>query len=86
MTDTDIDAVARSAYANGVSPIDWAVTVTKTQIECRDMIRDARRHTPSAFPIFVGSLDDDAVARRIVGRLLDAGWIPPGGMSDLVPQ
>jgi hypothetical protein len=74
MTD---NAIARSAYANGTDPVDWAVTLAQVQIETAATILITREHTPGAYPQFRGELTAEAVARRIVGELLDAGWTPP---------
>lgn len=74
MTD---NAIARTAYANGVDPVDWAVELTQTQIETSAEILFAREQRPDAYPQFRGELTAGAVARRIVGELLDAGWTPP---------
>lgn len=74
---TDIEPLARSAYANGTDPIDWACTLVEGQVEAWDTIRRARVHTPTAFPVYIVPLTTEAIARQIVGRLLDAGWTPP---------
>ncbi len=74
---TDIEPLHRIAYEGGRDPIDHAVFLVATQIETRDLIRSARRHTPNAYPIFQLSLDDDATARRVLAVLMDAGWRPP---------
>lgn len=75
---TTIDcALARTAYGEGEDPIDHAIFIAQTCIEVRDTISVARAAEPNAFPIFKLSLETDAVARRIIGQLLDAGWIPP---------
>jgi hypothetical protein len=70
----ELDAVA---YAQGRDPIDWAESLVKAQIQVRDEIVIARREDPCTYPGYLLALDDAAVARRILGRLLDAGWTPP---------
>jgi hypothetical protein len=74
---TEIEPLHQFAYREGRDPIDHAVFLVETQIETRDLIRAARLTKPDAFPIFLGSLSDDATARRILAVLMDAGWTPP---------
>ncbi len=74
---TDVEPLHAFAYREGRDPIEHAVFLVETQIETRDLIRNARRTTPNAYPIFQSSLTDDATARRILAVLMDAGWSPP---------
>ncbi|MGI5182239.1 hypothetical protein ACQEVZ_38695 [Dactylosporangium sp. CA-152071] len=73
----DIDPIARLAYAEGTSPIDWAINLAFWQIEVRTDVVASRQRDPNAYPSYHLALDDQAVARRIIGNLLDAGWTPP---------
>lgn len=74
---SEINALAANAYANGITPIDWAVKLTEFELDARADILASRAQDPKAYPGYGLSLDDGAVARRIVGALLDAGWTPP---------
>jgi hypothetical protein len=80
---TDIDPLSAWAYRNGQHPISVAVAIAAAQIETSAMIREERAVNPGAFPIFRGELSHDATARRVIGHLLDAGWLPPGGEETL---
>lgn len=73
----DVDPLARVAYRHGRDTIDWAIHLAKNEIEVRETILAARAEDPNAFPGYVLELTHEAVARRIVGNLLDAGWKPP---------
>ncbi len=61
MTDS---AIARSAYANGTDPVDWAVQLTQIQIETAAEILIAREHRPGAYPQFRGELSAEAAPMR----------------------
>ena len=74
---TTIEPLHRFAYDSGTDPIEYAVELARVQIETSNDIRTARIYSPNAYPIFLGSLGDDAVARRVIAQLLDAGWTPP---------
>ena len=71
----DICERARIAYDLGISPIDYAEAELTVLIGvhlglasvCADLGVDAP----------VGSLTAGAMARRILGAVLDAGWTPP---------
>ena len=43
----------------------------------RQAITAARQEDPATFPGYTLELSPAALARRIVGGLLDAGWTPP---------
>jgi hypothetical protein len=72
---TDIDAVSRIRYAGGVNPIDHAVQLIAFDLEARDEAHACRLHPE--IPLMQLDQSDAAYARRIVGKLLDAGWAPP---------
>lgn len=65
----DIDEVAQMAYHAGVDPIDFAIEITRQAIGCRDTLLDISPELPYE--------DDETLARRVIGRILDAGWTPP---------
>lgn len=79
MTDNaDIDFLARFAYGLGQDPIDYAaVNVIEIHIDTYLSIVAARYEDPASFPGYTLELSRPALARRIVGDLLDAGWTPP---------
>jgi hypothetical protein len=72
---TDIDAASRIRYAGGVNPIDHAVQLIVFDLEARDEAHAGRLHP--GIPLMQLDQSDAAYARRIVGKLLDAGWAPP---------
>lgn len=72
---SDIDAVSRIRYAEGVDPIDHAVQLVVFDLEIRDAARAGDIHP--GVPVMLLDQDDAAYARRIVAKLLDAGWTPP---------
>jgi hypothetical protein len=61
----------------GTDPLDWAIWLAREEITVLDEIRAARAEDPHTYPIYVWELSPEASARRIIGRLLDAGWTPP---------
>lgn len=68
---SDIDFLARFAYATGQDPLDYAATnVVAAHIDSH--------FNPASYP---GEVDPaiSALSLRIVGDLLDAGWSAPGG-------
>ncbi len=83
---SDIDGLSQTAYDYGKDPLDWAITLVKTEIDVLTTITAARETIPESYPIYVWELSPEASARRIVGHLLGAGWSPPrtdlaGGVS-----
>jgi hypothetical protein len=66
---THIAEVYRLAYLTGVDPLDLGIEITRQAISGRDIIHAQRPDAPYE--------DDQSVACRIVGALLDAGWMPP---------
>lgn len=74
---SDIDPLARAAYSHGTDPINWAIQLAEDVIGWRDTIVAGRLEKPGSFPGYRLGLDTPAVARRIIGHLLDAGWTPP---------
>lgn len=68
-------AIARVGYAHGKTGIEiaeqWIVAYLHALLE----VQDARAKDPMAFPGF-GDGSKEETARRIVARLLDAGWRP----------
>ena len=74
----DMCGLANYAYAHGTDPIDWAVnSIAKNNIDVYLSIVAARQENPSSFPGYTLELSPAALARRIVGGMLDAGWTPP---------
>jgi hypothetical protein len=76
MTD-DISALARLSYDMGVDPIDYAERQIRIHIEVHQTVVASRAVAPETFPGFSPDLSLDALARRILGNLLDAGWKAP---------
>ena len=74
----DMCGLASYAYAHGTDPIDWAIDgIAKNNIDVYLTITAARQEDPATFPGYTLELSPAALARRIVGGLLDAGWTPP---------
>ncbi|MET7752596.1 hypothetical protein [Micromonospora sp. NPDC005367] len=73
----DRSSLSQAAYAAGVHPIEWAVHLARSQMEVQAEVLGSRAANPEAHPGYLLPLTDDAVARRIVGELLNAGWQPP---------
>ena len=72
---TDICERARIAYGCGVNPIDYAEaelnTLIGVHLNLASLCDDLEVDPPA------GMLTVGAMSRRILGSLLDAGWIPP---------
>ena len=73
----DICALASFAYDNGQDAITYAEQVIVIQLDVRSTVYVHRLENPDAFPLYGPDLTLAAVARRIIGELLDAGWTPP---------
>ena len=72
---TDIDALSRFRYEQGGDPIEWAVTLIGFDLEARALVLSGQIKRGVALTLMDQS--DEAYARRIVAKLLDAGWTPP---------
>jgi hypothetical protein len=59
---SDISAIARISYEAGVAPIDYAMAIVSLLVDSH-----------AAYP----DLDTDAITCRILGELLNAGWVMP---------
>jgi hypothetical protein len=72
---TDICERARIAYDCGINPIDYAeaelTVLIGVHLGLAAMCADLEVPAPE------GTLTTGAMSRRILGSLLDAGWIPP---------
>lgn len=71
--------VAQAMYEEGRSGLDvaefWISAIVAALIE----VQNARAVNPDACPQFGPEASPHVAARRIVARLLDAGWRPPDG-------
>ncbi len=76
MTD-DIGSLAKAAYRLGISPVDYAVGSVKDLIDVHRRVAADRQEDPESWPGYCIPLTDEALASRIVGDLMDAGWTPP---------
>jgi hypothetical protein len=68
--------LARMGYAEGKNGIEIAEGWIVPYIEAILSVREHRAKDPAAYPGF-GDGSSEETARRIVARLLDAGWRPP---------
>ena len=64
--------------AAGFQPLDWAIINAETAITAWLHVCAGRADNPGSFPGFGPDLSVEALSRRIVGNLLDAGWRIPG--------
>jgi len=80
---TDINPLARLAYEQGYTPIAFAEMSVRVLIEAHSNVITGRAINPDAFPDFPIELTASALASRIVGTLLDAGWTAPGELINL---
>ena len=74
----DIDGLSAWAYKHGVAPLDWAINSAQIEITAWMHVCAGRADNPSSFPGYTQDLSSEALARKIVGTLLDAGWRMPG--------
>jgi hypothetical protein len=74
-----IDYLAASAYRDGADAVTVAVDRIALIAETWDRVGCARSVDPQAFPgPMWADLSLEAVACKVVGALLNAGWTPPG--------
>ena len=74
----DIDGLSAWAYETGITPLDWAINTARTEIDVWLHVCEGRADNPASFPGYHPDLGVEALARRIIGSLLDAGWRIPG--------
>lgn len=72
---SDIDTLSRIQYEHGADPIEWAVKLISFDLEARDLIASGQIKHGVALTLMDQS--DESYARRIVAKLLNAGWTPP---------
>lgn len=72
---TDIEPIYRIRYEYGIDPIEVAVDVVAGELEIRNAVILGEIKQGHAITLMDQS--DDAYARRIVAKLLNAGWTPP---------
>lgn len=76
----DICTIARMSYERGRDPVEFAETcVVEVNLHAYLAITTSRADNPASFPGYLLELTPDALARRIIGGLLDAGWTSPTG-------
>jgi hypothetical protein len=74
----DISFLADFAYSHGTDPVDYAVEhVIEMHLKTYLTVREARAEDPASFPIYDAALSTAVLSRRILGDLMDAGWVPP---------
>jgi hypothetical protein len=72
-----IDHLAKYAYHLGTSPMEWAEKHITMLVDIHQLVGATRADEPDTFPGYCIELTTDALARRILGELLDAGWTCP---------
>lgn len=60
-----------------VTTLDLAEITVSTQIEAALTVARYRLDDPDAFPGYPDNVSPDAIARRIIGALLNLGWTMP---------
>lgn len=74
----DICAIARMSYERGRDPVEYAEThIVKIHLDVYLTITTSRAVDTATFPGYLLELTPEALARRIIGSLLDAGWVSP---------
>ena len=71
------DRLAREAYESGKDPVAYAESAVTILIQVHQTVAEERRENPAAFPVYGPDDSDEALARRILGRLLSIGWTAP---------
>jgi hypothetical protein len=85
--DRVVDGIAKVMYSEGSSGLDiaemWISSIVAALIE----VQNARLDNPGAVAVWGPEATPHVAARRIIARLLDAGWRPPDDdCLDLKPQ
>lgn len=78
--------VAHSMYEEGRSGLDIAEFWISTFVAALIEVQNARAVHPDACPQFGPEATPHVAARRIIARLLDAGWRPPDGECLDLPE
>ncbi len=72
---SDIEPIYRMRYENGADPIEVAVDAVVIELEVRNAVLLGEvKHGHACTLLDQG---DEPFARRIVAKLLNAGWTPP---------
>jgi hypothetical protein len=77
MSYRDADFLARHAYGLGIDPVSYAERSVTMILDVHDMVTVSRAAEPATFPGYCLEMTTAAVASRIVGAFLEAGWTPP---------
>ena len=80
---TDICERARIAYQAGINPVDYAEAELTVLIGVHMGLAEVCADLGVTAP--AGSLTVGAMARRILGAVLEAGWVPPSVTSEPEP-
>jgi hypothetical protein len=81
----DIDGLSAWAYEQGTDPLDWGIACAETAITAHLHVCVGRAVDPASFPGYSRDLSVEALARRIIGNLIDAGWRIPGDSGTPTP-
>lgn len=73
---TDLDYLSRWGYARGEDPIDVAIKRVATLAEVWTTLQEREANGLARLPAWQ-DITSAALARKVVGALLDAGWRPP---------
>lgn len=72
---TGIEPIYRMRYEDGADPIEVAVDAVVIELDARNAV--LLGEVKYGNPITLLDQGDEPWARRIVARLLNAGWTPP---------
>lgn len=82
--------LAQHDYANGMNGLEIAESWITACLHAVFTVRETRAKNPRTFPDY-GDASPEESSRRIMARLLDAGWRPPDtesldlpGLPDLI--
>lgn len=74
---SDLNPLALYAYHLGTTPMQWAEEHVRDMINIHQDVIASRAANPGAWPGYCIEMTQEALARRILGELLDAGWTCP---------
>ena len=73
-----INSTDQAAYDHGIDPVTWAESIVGGLIDIQLTVIADRINDAGAWPGYHIEPTIQALASRIIGELLDAGWQLPG--------
>lgn len=71
------EQLADAVYEPDANPLLWSEYLVATAISVHLGVIIARHQDPAACPEYPVTLNNDALARSILGELLASGWVAP---------